>query len=174
MPTKHRALSAMSQTGLILRLVGGLLVWPGSAHAQATIKVSDDVSLGIGVLLQGWANFEQLPPSDSYTQEIFLRRARFLLGGQVAKGVTFFFQIDAANLGRSTKGAKAFGTLAVRDAFMSVEHTKNQFLDAGLILVPTSRTVLLGSATLLPLDYGTTDFLSSGVTNSGSGRDLGA
>ena len=144
-----------------------------AAPAQATIKVSEDVNFRIGMLLQGWVNFQQLQPSDTYTQEIFLRRSRFLFGGQFAKNVTFFFETDAANLGRTTSGVKPLTTFFVQDAFLSFGYVKDQFLDAGLILPATSRNTIASTATILPLDLGATAFLSSAVTNSNVGRDLG-
>jgi hypothetical protein len=151
----------------------GILALPGGAAAQATIRVSDDVYFRLGVLLQAWVNAQQVPPSSSYTQEIFLRRTRFLFGGQLAKDVTFFFQTDASNLGRTTNGAKPLTTFFVQDAFMSVGFAKDQFLDAGLLLPGTSRHTLASTATLLPLDYAVTPFLSSAATNSDVARDLG-
>jgi hypothetical protein len=174
MSARRRVHSVVRRTGLILGLAAAeMLARPGSAPAQATIKVSEDVNFRLGILLQGWVNFQELPPSDNYTQEIFLRRARFLFGGQLAKGVTFFVETDAANLGRTTTGVKPLTTFFVQDAFMSFGYTKDQFLDVGFILPTTARNTLASTATILPLDLGTTAFLSSAVTNSNVGRDLG-
>lgn len=170
----HRGGDLCRSIGVILGLsVAGILAQPGSALAQATIKFSDDVNLRFGVLLQTWANFEQQPPSQAYTQELFLRRTRFLVGGQVAKDVTFFLQTDASNLGHTTNGVKSLTTFFVQDAFITIGYVKDQFLDAGLIIPGTSRNTLASTATLLPLDYGVTPFLSSGPTNSNVARDLG-
>jgi hypothetical protein len=41
--------------------------------------------------------------SEGYAQNLFLRRARLLVGGQVAKNITFFIETDNPNLGRSPK-----------------------------------------------------------------------
>jgi hypothetical protein len=166
--------SLVRRTGLTVGLAAAcMLALPCGAAAQATIKVSDDVYFRLGILLQPWVNVQQVPPSDSYTQEIFLRRSRFLFGGQLAKDVTFFFQTDASNLGRTTNGAKPLTTFFVQDAFLSVGFGKDQFLDAGLLLPGTSRHTLASTATLLPLDYAVTPFLSSAATNSDVARDLG-
>jgi hypothetical protein len=166
--------SIVRRTGLILGVAAaGLLAATGSASGQATIKVNENVNFRLGILLQAWVNFQQLPRSDRYTQEIFLRRSRFLFGGQIARDVTFFIQMDGGSLGRTTNGVKPLTTFFVQDAFMSVGYAKDQFLDAGLILPATSRGTLASTATILPLDYGVTGFLSSEATNSNAARDLG-
>ena len=166
--------SIVRRTGLILGVAAaGLLAATRSASGQATIKLNEDVNFQLGILLQAWVNFQQLPRSDRYTQEIFLRRSRFLFGGQIARDVTFFIQMDGGSLGRTTNGVKPLTTFFVQDAFMSVGYAKDQFLDAGLILPATSRGTLASTATILPLDYGVTGFLSSEATNSNAARDLG-
>jgi hypothetical protein len=147
--------SIVRRTRLILGVAAaGLLAATGSASGQATIKLNEDVNFRLGILLQAWVNFQQLPRSDQYTQEIFLRRSRFLFGGQIARDVTFFIQMDGGSLGRTTNGVKPLTTFFVQDAFMSVGYAKDQFLDAGLILPATSRGTLASTATILPLDYG--------------------
>ena len=43
-------------------------------------------------------------PRGGYGQNLFARRIRLLVGGQVAKNVTFFFETDSPNLGKSSSG----------------------------------------------------------------------
>ena len=86
--------------GAFAALALALLLPAGLAPAQAVIKVNDDVNFKFGFLLQPQADWLQNPANDSYSQNLFLRRARLIVGGQVAKNVTFFFETDSPNLGK--------------------------------------------------------------------------
>ena len=77
-----------------------LLLPAGPASAQAVIKVNDDVNVKLGFLLQGQGDWTQSTANDSYAQNLFARRIRLLVGGQVAKNVSFFFETDSPNLGK--------------------------------------------------------------------------
>lgn len=147
------------------------LVAPGAAQAQAIIKVNDDVNVKFGMLMQGWADWNQDTATSGYIQNLFLRRARFIVGGQVAKNVTFFFETDNANLG---KAPKALGTgFITQDAYLEWKIADAFILDGGLILIPMSRNGLQSAASQLSLDYGTFSFLNSAPTQSSTGRDTG-
>ena len=84
---------------------------PAVANAQAIIKVNDVVNFRLGILLQAWADWngqsDAAGDTAGFQQNLFLRRARFFLGGQVAKDVTFFFMTDNPNLGKSTQAVGA-------------------------------------------------------------------
>jgi hypothetical protein len=153
-------------------LVG--LMAPGAAQAQAIIKVNDDVNVKFGLLLQGWADWNQDTATSGYMENLFLRRARFIVGGQVAKNVTFFFETDNPNLG---KAPKALGTgLIVQDAYLEWKIADAFILDGGLILIPMSRNGLQSAASQLSLDYGAFTFLNgagANPTQSSTGRDTG-
>ena len=87
---------------------------PAVANAQAVIKVNDNVNFRLGILMQAWADWNGQPghgDTAGFQQNLFLRRARFFLGGQVAKDVSFFFMTDNPNLGKSTQtvGGTAHG-----------------------------------------------------------------
>src|SRR5512141_580062 len=68
-----------------------LALLPAVANAQAIIKVNDNVNFRLGILLQGWADWNGVSDTAGKTagfqQNLFLRRARFWFGGQVAKDV---------------------------------------------------------------------------------------
>jgi len=150
-------------------LVG--MMAPGAAQAQAIIKVNDDVNVKFGLLLQGWADWNQDTLSSGYAENLFLRRARFIMGGQVAKNVTFFFETDNPNLG---KAPKALGTgFIVQDAYLEWKIADAFALDGGLILIPMSRNGLQSAASQLSIDYGSFTFLNSAPTQSSVGRDTG-
>lgn len=157
---------------------------PGIASAQAVIKVNDTVSFRLGLHLQGWADWNGQSDSAGntagYQQNLFLRRARFLLGGTVAKDVSFFFMTDNPNLGKSTQavgsttGVKAPGTgFIIQDAYMEWKIANEFAIQGGLILIPLCRNCTSSAATLLSMDYGTWSFQESASTQSSVGRDTG-
>ena len=57
---------------------------PSPAAAQAVIKVNDNVNFKLGFQFQGWADWTQSAATGGYAQNLFARRARLLVGGQVA------------------------------------------------------------------------------------------
>src|SRR5664279_3248537 len=158
---------------------------PAVANAQAIIKVNDTVNFRLGILLQGWADWNgqsnAAGETAGFQQNLFLRRARFFLGGQVAKDVSFFFMTDNPNLGKSTQtltsgttGVKAPGTgFIVQDAFVEWKIANEFAIQGGLILIPLCRNCNSSAASLVSMDYGTFSFQESAPTQSSVGRDTG-
>jgi hypothetical protein len=160
-------------------LLGGcfLLVAP-DAHAQAVLKVNDSVSVRFGFLSQTWADFSQNVRQDSsIAQNIFERRLRFIMGVQVGPHLSFFFQTDNPNLGRSGPGfTKTLGGgFITQDAYVEVKPGRSNalLLDAGLQYVPFCRNCMESAATILPMDLGAYSYLQNGGTASSGGRDVG-
>jgi hypothetical protein len=151
-----------------------LLCASQNAAAQAVIKVSDTVNIKFGMLVQTQADWTQDAATRGYQQNLFIRRVRFLVGGQVAPKVTFFFETDNPNLGKSVSGTKGISTgFTVQDAYLEWKVTDAFALDAGLIFIPLCRNCIQSAATLLPIDYGAYSFLHGGPTRSVVGRDTG-
>lgn len=175
--TRPRSLGAVATAASGLALA--LLLPAGDAAAQAVIKVNDDVSFKLGFLLQGQADWLKDAATSGYTQNLFLRRARVLVGGSVAKNVSFFFETDNPNLGKNPAGGtKAISTgLIVQDAFVSWKTlgTDDLILDGGLVLTGIAHNSLQGATSLLPVDYGAYSFLYGAATaeNNVVGRDTG-
>jgi hypothetical protein len=146
------------------------VVSPG-VHAQASIRVGEDVTIRFGTLLQGWGDWTQDPLSEGYSQNLYLRRARLLVGGQVARNITFFIETDNPNLGRAPK---ALGSgFILQDALAEVKLSDPLTISAGLMFVPFCRNCIQSAATLLSLDYSTFSFLATPATQSSVGRDIG-
>lgn len=158
--------------GVLVAVVAFLMLSAGNALAQFQIKSPDgNASIKFGLLLQGWGDWTQDAASGGYAENLFLRRARFIFGGQVNKDVTFFFETDNPNLG---KVPKSLGTgFIIQDAFMEWKPADAFALDAGLILIPMCRNCLQSAATLVSMDYGSFSFLNSAPTQSSVGRDTG-
>ena len=149
-----------------------MLLFPVIASAQATIKVNDDVFFKVGTLIQAWADDAEDPTTTIDAKNLYLRRVRLIVGGQVARNVTFFFETDNPNLGKAPKNLS--GGFITQDAFIEWKPSSDAFmLDAGLMFVPLCRNCLESAATLLSLDYGSYTFTQSAATQSSVGRDTG-
>lgn len=155
-----------------------VLATPPTLEAQAAIKVNDSISIKIGFLSQTWADFTQNVRQDSsYAQNIFQRRMRLLVGANIGSRLTFFFETDNPNLGRSGPGfsknlASGFIT---QDAYAEIKPGKGNglLIDAGLQYVPLCRNCIASAPALLAMDFGAYSLLNSGVTSSSTGRDVG-
>jgi hypothetical protein len=165
----------VGQKVLLFLVVAGVLFGPASpARAQAVIKVSDTVNLKFGFLLQTQADWTQEAATGGYQQNLFVRRVRLLVGGQLAPKVTFFFETDNPNLGKSVAGTKNISTgFTTQDAYLEWKPRDQFALDAGLMFIPLCRNCYQSAATLLPIDYGAYSFLHGGPTRSVVGRDTG-
>jgi hypothetical protein len=158
-----------------------LALLPCFAPAQVIVKVSDTVNFRMGFQLQTWADFTQDQVSKGYSDNFLIRRVRFILAGQVAKDVTFFFQTDNPRMGTTpapgtTTPTKSLATgFLVQDAFGEWRVAGNDFLilDAGKMLVPFTRNSLQSTSSHLSLDSGTWTFLQLAGTQSDAGRDVG-
>jgi hypothetical protein len=156
----------------LLPVIVIVLLFPAISHGQATIKVSDTISLRFGTLIQAWGDAAQDPVTKGHQNNLFLRRMRILIGGQISPTVSFFFETDNPNLGKAPKNLGA--GFITQDAFVEWKPRTNAFiLDAGLLLPPLCRNCLESAATLLSLDYGSFSFVESGPTQSSVGRDTG-
>ena len=152
-----------------------LLAVAPAAIGQMQIKVNDTTNVKFGVLLQTQLDEQQDAISRSYAQNVFIRRARILLGGQITKDLTFFVETDSPNIGKSvTKGTKNQNvSIFLQDAYVEYKLNNNLAVDAGLMLISPSRNGLQSAASLLPLDYGAHTFAHSTATQSPAGRDTG-
>ncbi len=169
--TRITRTSTRSRRLLLPLFIIALLFCSTLAHAQAVIKVNDNVSFKFGTLIQAWGDEQQDAVTRGYAQNLFLRRIRILIAGQLAPNVTFFYESDNPNLG---KAPKALGTgFITQDAFMEWKLRNEFMLDGGLILIPLCRNCLQSAATLLTIDYGAYSFLQSAPTTSSVGRDTG-
>lgn len=167
---------------LPVAVVVAILAVAAPANAQAVLKVSDTVNFRFGLLMQGWADWQQTQAAGEttgYSQNLFLRRMRIIMGGQVAKDVTFFLETDDPNLGKAPKDLYNLAPnttspgFILQDAFMQWKIANEFMLQGGLILIPLCRNCNESAASLLALDYGSFSFLENVPTQSVVGRDTG-
>lgn len=142
-----------------------------NVSAQAVFKVNDDVTFRVGALGQAWADSAKDPTTKERAENLFLRRIRLLVTGQIGPAVSLLFQTDNSNLG---KAPKAFNGFVIQDALVEWKPVSNAFMiDAGLLIPPFCRNCLESAASQLALDFSSYLFLQSGPTQSVGGRDTG-
>jgi hypothetical protein len=150
-----------------------------SAAGQVLVKVSDTVFFRLGFHFQGTLDWQQDPVSEGYSQNMYLRRVRAILAGQVAPDVSFFFQTDNPRLGNAGTGittpTKTLATgFLVQDAFGEWRAAGDAvILDAGIFFVPQSRNVLTSSSSPMTVDVGNFVQQQNALTGSSGGRDVG-
>lgn len=161
-----------------------LAVAPAVASAQVTVKVNDNVNFRFGLQMQDWADWTQDANSEAYSQNLFIRRIRFIMDAHVAKDVSIFYQTDAPRIGNSgATGAKnicsssancpASGFIT-QDAFLEWKLAGDALMfDAGLFLVPSSRNALTSTQSFLGFDIGTWALQGNTLEQGNGGRDYG-
>src|SRR5476651_159315 len=162
----------------VCALMFAAILVPATIRGQAVVKVNDSVSVRIGFLAQMWGDFTQNVRQDSsVAQNLFIRRLRVMVGGQVGSKVNVFLDTDSPNLGRTTTTASKSLTspVIVQDAWVEVKPgaTNALLLIAGLQYVPLCRNCIQTSVTHLVLDIDTYATAASAATGSINGRDVG-
>jgi hypothetical protein len=162
-----------SRLAWVTLAVGVALAAP-RANAQAVIKVTDDVNFRFGFLIQPQADWLQDATTEGYAQNLFLRRVRLLVGGNLAKSVSFFFETDNPNLGKVGGGTKTISSgLVIQDAYLTWKLRDEFMVDGGLILTGIAHNSLQGATSLMAIDYGAYSFLYSTPEQNVVGRDTG-
>jgi len=167
-PRNRRAPLALL-AGLVLSLV------PVSASAQLELK-NENVDIKFGIQGQLWADWTQdatapSAGSQGYQQNFYLRRARLIMGGDLFNDVSFFFETDSPNLGKTPKSPTA--GFMLQDAFLEWKPTKVLQIDGGLFLVPLSRNTLQSTLSYYTLDLSPLTTINNTATQSAGLRDLG-
>ena len=147
---------------------------PAAAFAQLQINANEDVNIKFGFQGQFWADWMQdanTTAPQGYQQNLYLRRVRFLAGGQLAKDVTFFFETDDPNVGKTPKAAGA--GFIVQDAFLEWKIRNFLRLDGGLMLIPFSHQTLQSTLSYYTVDISPLATPANAATQSSVLRDLG-
>lgn len=177
----HRILRTTAR-GLAVAL---FLVAFSRAEGQALVKVNDNINFKVGFLLQTQAEFQEVANaantgSADYQQNLFIRRVRLIIGGQVAKNVFFFFETDNPTLGKSTQtvaggaGAKALGAgFQTLDAAAEWRIAKEFNIQAGVVRSPISREGLKSTPTQFMLDFSAYNLPTGAALQNNAERDTG-
>ncbi len=138
------------------------------------IKVGENVSFRFGLLLQPQAELLQNTAGGT-GENLMVRRARFLLGGQLAKNVFLFWETENSRLGAANAaGVKTMNTgFQTLDAVVEWRLSKPFNLAGGLVRVPTSRDGLESATNEFTIDFNSYAFTATGVLGGNAGRDTG-
>jgi hypothetical protein len=151
---------------------------PGPAAPAAgspfQIKIGDAM-VRFGLMLQPQLDFQENTAGNT-GQNFLVRRARFLVGGQVSKTVFFFFETENSRLGNSNaQGTKTMNTgFQTLDAVAEWRVNKKFNISGGLLRVPTSRDALESASNEFTLDFNTYAFTATTALAGTGGRDTGA
>jgi hypothetical protein len=163
--------------------------------AFTPLKVeSNGNSIRIGLLFQPTyrAANSANPALSGYSENMFIRRTRVLVGGSLFGKFDYFLDTDYPNLFLATPEAanamnmtpatngKAGPGMYIQDAFITARPVEGEFkdafkIDAGFMLPPMAHNALQGAGTLYSLDYYSNSFLHTNVFGGTApvGRDLG-
>jgi len=130
------------------------------AGAQWQVASADGSStLKLGVLLQPQAELIETADGEDHSQNLFLRRARVLLGGTYSERWSFFLETDSPNLGKAKPDGSKSSDLYIQDAFVTYSTGDAFKIDAGMLLMPLSHNHETSAGMLLPVDYGPYTFV---------------
>jgi hypothetical protein len=145
-------------------------------HPWQITSPDKESSVAFGILAQAQA--EQIQSTTEYndSKDLFLRRIRLIVGGNVTKKLSFFVETDSPNVGKGSTGSgtRTLPTMFLQDAFFTYEFRPEFQIDAGMLLIAQSHNAVQSAATLLSVDYGPYPAVSSYVTGPREGRDYGA
>lgn len=157
---------------------------PVAAAAPAKfspLKVeSPTATLKLGLLAQ--PQYEAVgssnPAIQRVSQNLFMRRIRFLVGGTLFEDFEYFFETDFADLLKAgPDGVKSTPGMNVQDAFVTWKAAGDLLkVDVGYLLPPLAHNALQGATTLLSWDYFANSFRHSNAFFTSAnpiGRDTG-
>src|SRR4029077_10451216 len=108
------------------------------------------------------------------TKDLFIRRARILLGYKFGDKLSVFTDTDSPNLGKgNADGTKNNVNLFIQDFVVTYSFAKEFQLDGGMLLPPSSRNHTQSAASLMAIDYGAYTFNESAALTAVTGRDYG-
>jgi hypothetical protein len=133
----------------------------GFAPAPSAARIeSPNASIQFGVLLQPQFELAGSPDAINTSRNLFLRRARLIVGGTLFRSLEYFFQVDYPNLFKYDPADTMAGTaknapgLNVQDAFVTYRPFGAVLkVDAGFMLPPLSHNSLESAAKLYGPDY---------------------
>ena len=148
----------------------------------------EEASLSINLQIQVWALSTENQSGDAmgWNTQVFLRRLRPQIAGDITKQLHFFVQFDSPNFGRfGTAGdpqglAPAAGQthVVVQDAQAIFEPTPGVFIEAGELLLPLSHHQVQSTTSFVTLDIHSNTIRFPGATapnQAANGlRELGA
>src|SRR5437870_9538349 len=133
------------RTPLRLIAAAALLLPPLAARATNVKLPVEGATMNFAIIVQSQAMLTEAgtPDGTGWATDIFARRTRLLVNGDINANFSYYFQLDNANFG---KFGNYTGRLIMQDAFVSWAPGGNTggtvvWLDAGLTFHPFPKAV---------------------------------
>ncbi|MBI5542395.1 MAG: hypothetical protein HY901_00785 [Deltaproteobacteria bacterium] len=125
-----------------------------AAAPAPTPAAAEKTFIKVRALLQPALSIAQsdAPDGKSSDTDLYLRRARIMLVGQLNERINFFAETDSPNFGK--KGDFAVNAY-IQDAWLELNLLDELQLDAGMLITPFSRHAMQSGASLHSLEYRT-------------------
>jgi hypothetical protein len=94
-----------------------------------------------------------------------------MFGGDISDDITFFFQTDDPNLGKTPKTLNT--GFVIQDAFLEWKVNNAFRVDGGLMLVPFARQPLQATTSYYQIDISNISTVNNSSTASSALRDMG-
>ncbi len=138
-----------------------LLLAPGAYATKVPIPI-EGASLNVSVQVQTEAMITEngTPNGQDASFDVFVRRTRILVNGDISQNFSYLFQVDNANFG---KFGNFGGRAIVQDAWIGWAPTgitggNVVYIDAGILLIPISRHLLESTTNFITADVHTDEF----------------
>lgn len=122
----------------------------GTVNAGPKWDVGEDGHMKLSFL--GQVHFQSVDGAAD-EDDLYLRRGRIILSGQIQDGLTFFMETDNDNAGKSGKDTVSTD---IQDVFVDgrlIDGENELWAKAGLVLLPFSFETRSSAASLLGIDY---------------------
>src|SRR5690349_21144343 len=143
-------------------IASALFLAPAASYATKVPIPIEGATLNVSVQVQTEAMLTENgnPAGDSWATDIFVRRTRLLVNGDISQNFSYLLQIDNANFG---KFGNFTGRAIIQDAWIGWAPTGITggtvfYIDAGLLLIPISHHLLESTTNFITADVHTDEF----------------
>jgi hypothetical protein len=147
-------------------LAFALAFMPAASYAMKVQVPVEGMTLNVNVQLQSQllANENGNAAGNGWSADVFVRRTRLLVNGEIGQNLAYLLQLDNANFG---KFGNSSGRAIVQDAWVGwaptgVSGPNVVFIDAGILLIPISRHLLESTTNFITADVHTDSFRLTG------------
>jgi hypothetical protein len=142
-------------------LAASLLLAPAAFATKIPIPIEGaTLNVSVQVQTQALINENGAPNGSDASYDIFVRRTRLLVNGDISQNFSYLFQVDNANFG---KYGNFTGRAIVQDAWIGwaptgITGANVLYIDAGLLLIPISHHLLESTTNFITADVHTDEF----------------
>src|SRR5207253_9204076 len=115
-PVAHRRKGSPMKATLKVILAASLLLAPAAYATKVPIPI-EGATLNVSFQLQTQVLFQEagIPAGDGWSTDLFIRRSRILVNGDMSQNFTYLVQVDNANFG---KYGNYTGRAIIQDAWV--------------------------------------------------------